>query len=182
MFLVFQPSSLCIDVASVLLLLKKGAILINTSRGGLVDTSARVSGLQSGIIGGCGLDVDENEGDYFFQDWSGKPVVVGIRVCCYGLFCHPPHRQPVMLWSSWTTCSSSSSEPALFYLSLAIFPQDSTLVSLLGNNRVVMTAHQAFFTSEAIDKIVLTTIENFDNNSSELRGNDLPNSICSAWL
>jgi lactate dehydrogenase-like 2-hydroxyacid dehydrogenase len=96
--------------ASVLPLLKKGVILINTSRGGLVDTSALVSGLQSGIIGGCGLDVYENEGDYFFQDWSGKPVVVSIGVCCYGLICHPPHRQPVMLWPSWKTFALSWSE------------------------------------------------------------------------
>ena len=96
--------------ASILPLLKKGVILINTSRGGLVDTSALVSGLQSGIIGGCGLDVYENEGDYFFQDWSGKPVVVSIGVCCYGLICHPPHRQPVMLWPSWKTFALSWSE------------------------------------------------------------------------
>ncbi|KAL3816506.1 hypothetical protein ACHAXA_011311 [Cyclostephanos tholiformis] len=123
------PSTTHIINSSVLPLLKKGVILINTSRGGLVDTSALVSGLQSGVIGGCGLDVYENEGDYFFQDWSGKPVV------------------------------------------------DNTLVSLLGNNRVVMTAHQAFFTSEAIDKIVSTTIENIDNYSSGLRGGNLPNSI-----
>lgn len=60
--------------ADVLPKLKKGVILINTSRGGLIDTPALVTGLQSGIIGGCGLDVYENEGDYFFQDWSGKAV------------------------------------------------------------------------------------------------------------
>lgn len=47
--------------------LKKGVILINTSRGGLIDTTALVSGLQSGVIGGCGLDVYENEAEYFFQ-------------------------------------------------------------------------------------------------------------------
>jgi len=41
----------------VLPMLKKGVILINTSRGGLIDTNALISGLHSGIIGGCGLDV-----------------------------------------------------------------------------------------------------------------------------
>lgn len=116
--------------ADVLPKLKKGVILINTSRGGLIDTSALVTGLQSGIIGGCGLDVYENEGDYFFQDWSGKAV------------------------------------------------EDSTLVSLLGSNRVVMTPHQAFFTREAIDQIVKTTLDNLNNFSTGLRGSDLPNSIC----
>jgi hypothetical protein len=55
--------------------------------------------------------------------------------------------------------------------------QDNTLVSLLGSNRVVMTAHQAFFTSEAINKIISATIENIDNYSSGLRGEDPPNSI-----
>lgn len=109
--------------------LKKGVLLINTSRGGLIDTAALTKGLQSGIIGGCGLDVYENEGDYFFQDWSARSI------------------------------------------------EDSTLVSLLGNNKVVMTAHQAFFTREAIDKIVSTTLENLENHTKGLRGKDLPNHV-----
>lgn len=163
--------------ASVLPLLKKGVILINTSRGGLVDTSALLSGLQSGVIGGCGLDVYENEGDYFFQDWSGKPVMVSIGACCYCLICCF-RRQPVMFGRRPRLARRHRLSTVLFHLPLAILPQDNTLVSLLGNNRVVMTAHQAFFTSEAIDKIVSTTIENFDNYSSGLRGEDLPNSIC----
>lgn len=41
---------------------KYGAILINTSRGGLVETSALVEGLQEGILSGVGLDVLEEEG------------------------------------------------------------------------------------------------------------------------
>mmetsp|Transcript_24166 Transcript_24166/g.48065 ORF Transcript_24166/g.48065 Transcript_24166/m.48065 type:complete len:412 (+) Transcript_24166:188-1423(+) len=114
----------------VLPMLKKGVILINTSRGGLIDTNALISGLHSGIIGGCGLDVYENEGEYFFQDYSSKSI------------------------------------------------KDERLVAMLGNNRIVMTAHQAFFTKEAIDKIVSTTVENFYNFASGLRGSDLPNSVC----
>ena len=75
------------------------------------------------------MDVYENEGDYFFQDWSAKNV------------------------------------------------DDPVLTQLLGNNKVVMTAHQAFFTREAIDKIVSTTIENIQEYSEGLRGKDLSNCV-----
>ena len=54
--------------------LKKGVILINTSRGGLIDTEALVEGLSKGIFGGVGLDVFENESDYFFRDWGAKAI------------------------------------------------------------------------------------------------------------
>ena len=74
--------------------LKKGVIIVNTARGGLVDTKALISGLQGGIIGGCGIDVFENEAEYFFQDWSAKNIT------------------------------------------------DPELTALLGNNKVVLTAHQ----------------------------------------
>mmetsp|Transcript_28901 Transcript_28901/g.54308 ORF Transcript_28901/g.54308 Transcript_28901/m.54308 type:complete len:536 (+) Transcript_28901:76-1683(+) len=92
--------------------LKPGVILINSSRGGLVDTKSVLKGIQSGIIAGYGADVYENEGDYFFQDWSARSI------------------------------------------------PDPTLVALLGNNNVLLTAHQAFFTQEAVDAIVNVTIDN----------------------
>jgi D-lactate dehydrogenase len=50
--------------------MKKGAMLINTSRGGLIETQAVVDGLKSGQIGALGLDVYEEEGDLFFEDLS----------------------------------------------------------------------------------------------------------------
>lgn len=51
-------------------LMKKGVIIINTSRGGLIESKALLSALQNGIIGGAGLDVYEEEADLFFEDKS----------------------------------------------------------------------------------------------------------------
>lgn len=50
--------------------MKPGVMLINTSRGGLVDTKAVISGLKSGQIGYLGLDVYEEEAGLFFEDHS----------------------------------------------------------------------------------------------------------------
>jgi D-lactate dehydrogenase len=50
--------------------MKKGVMLINTSRGGLIETQAVINGLKSGKIGALGLDVYEEEGDLFFEDLS----------------------------------------------------------------------------------------------------------------
>lgn len=54
--------------------MKKGVMLINTSRGGLVDTKAVIAGLKSAHIGYLGLDVYEEEGDLFFDDLSDKII------------------------------------------------------------------------------------------------------------
>lgn len=50
--------------------MKKGCVLINTSRGGLIDTKALVAALENETIAGAGLDVYEQESAYFFQDKS----------------------------------------------------------------------------------------------------------------
>lgn len=53
-------------------LMKDGVILINTSRGALIDTQALIKGINSHKIGGVGMDVYEEEDSYFFEDWSNK--------------------------------------------------------------------------------------------------------------
>lgn len=54
--------------------MKPGVVLINTSRGGLVDTEALLVGLKSGHIASAGLDVYEGEAGYFFEDMSDKVI------------------------------------------------------------------------------------------------------------
>jgi D-lactate dehydrogenase len=52
--------------------MKNEVILINTSRGGLVDTAALIEAVKARKIGGVGLDVYEEEDDYFFEDKSNE--------------------------------------------------------------------------------------------------------------
>jgi D-lactate dehydrogenase len=54
--------------------MKMGVVLLNTSRGALVDTAAVIEGLKSGKIGYLGLDVYEEEGDLFFEDLSNVVI------------------------------------------------------------------------------------------------------------
>jgi D-lactate dehydrogenase len=50
--------------------MRDGVMIINTSRGALIDTLAVIEGLKSGRVGYLGLDVYEEEGDLFFEDLS----------------------------------------------------------------------------------------------------------------
>lgn len=93
--------------------MKKGVMLINTSRGALIDTVAIIKNLKSGKIGYLGLDVYEEEGDLFFEDVSDKIL------------------------------------------------EDDVFARLLTFPNVLITGHQAFFTSEALDSIAKTTLQNF---------------------
>jgi D-lactate dehydrogenase len=55
--------------------LKRGVMLINTGRGGLVQTTAVVEGLKSGHIGYFGMDVYEEEDGLFFEDHSDEDLL-----------------------------------------------------------------------------------------------------------
>ena len=95
-----------------LALMRPGVILINVSRGGLIDTKALIGALKLGKIGGVGLDVYEEEGGIFFEDLSCKIL------------------------------------------------QDDDLARLLTFRNVLITAHQAFLTQEALAEIARVTVAN----------------------
>jgi len=54
--------------------MKKGVMIINTSRGGLLDSSAAIQALKQGKIGALGLDVYEEEQELFFEDKSNEVI------------------------------------------------------------------------------------------------------------
>ena len=92
--------------------MKPGVMLVNTSRGGLVDTRAVIAALKTGRIGTLGLDVYEEEADLFFEDKSN--TIIG----------------------------------------------DDVFSRLLTFPNVVVTAHQAFFTRNALEAIAAQTVRN----------------------
>jgi len=92
--------------------MQPGAMLINTGRGGLVDTPALIDALKNGQLGYLGLDVYEEEAQLFFEDRSDLPL------------------------------------------------QDDVLARLLTFPNVIVTAHQAFLTREALAAIADTTLHN----------------------
>lgn len=67
----FSETYHLIDAAAIERM-KKGVMVINTSRGGLLDTRALINGLKSEKIGSAGLDVYEEEAGIFFHDMSDK--------------------------------------------------------------------------------------------------------------
>lgn len=54
--------------------MKQGVMLINTGRGPLLDTTALIEGLKTRKIGSAGLDVYEEESQYFFEDFSNEVI------------------------------------------------------------------------------------------------------------
>lgn len=95
--------------------MKDGVIIINCSRGNLINTNDLIDSLSSGKIGGVGLDVYENEEDFFLKDMSGS------------------------------------------------YSRDKNLSLLISMPNVLITSHQAFFTSEALNKIASDTCQNISD-------------------
>ena len=60
--------------ARTLARMKQGVMLINTSRGRLIDTQAVIDAVKTGRVGAVGLDVYEEEEGIFFEDWSSRIV------------------------------------------------------------------------------------------------------------
>ena len=54
--------------------MKRGAMLVNTSRGALIDTRAVIGALKAGTLGSLGIDVYEEEADLFFENLSGQVI------------------------------------------------------------------------------------------------------------
>ncbi len=95
--------------------MKDGVMLINTSRGAILDTVAVIQGLKDGKIGNLGLDVYEEEDNLFFEDLSDTII------------------------------------------------QDDVFSRLLTFPNVLVTAHQGFFTREALKAIADVTLGNLDD-------------------
>lgn len=74
MFLPLYPSTYHIINEENIFKIKKGAFLINVSRGGLIDTKAILKALKADHFSGVALDVYEQEGDIFYQDLSATGV------------------------------------------------------------------------------------------------------------
>ena len=104
--------------------MKEHVMIINTSRGGLIETACVIEGLKKGKIGYLGIDVYEQEEKLFFRDLSADII------------------------------------------------QDDAIQRLMSFPNVLVTAHQAFFTNEALTQIALIT---FNNIKSLLTENDIKN-------
>jgi D-lactate dehydrogenase len=68
------PSSRHMIGEASLAVMKPGVMLINTSRGAVIDTRALIAALKRGHVGSVGLDVYEQEGDLFFKDLSSEVI------------------------------------------------------------------------------------------------------------
>ncbi|OJV21914.1 MAG: hydroxyacid dehydrogenase [Dyadobacter sp. 50-39] len=94
--------------------MKKGVTLINTSRGGLINTTDMIQALKSKQVAYLGIDVYEQEDKLFFRDLTGSII------------------------------------------------EDDVIQRLLSFPNVLVTAHQAFFTEEALSEIAQVTLKSID--------------------
>ncbi len=110
--------------------LKKGVVLINTSRGPIIETKALIAGLKKSHINGAALDVYEFESELFFADHSAEII------------------------------------------------QDEHIARLMSFPNVLITAHQGFLTTEALDEISHITLENILDFQRNGPSSNSPNKIC----
>jgi D-lactate dehydrogenase len=96
-------------------LMEQKPMIVNTSRGGLIDATAIIKAIKNYQISAIGLDVYEEEEKIFFEDFSNSNIT------------------------------------------------DDVLSRLISFNNVLITSHQAFFTTEAVNAIANTTLGNIDN-------------------
>jgi len=106
--------------------MKNGVMLINTSRGAILDTPAAIEALKQGKLGYLGIDVYEQEDKLFFRDLSESLI------------------------------------------------DDEDILRLMSFSNVLITAHQGFFTTEALTEIAQTTLHNL---SDAERGLTNPNQL-----
>ena len=109
------PETAQIINSGTLKMMKDNAMLINTSRGGLINTEHAIAALRSKKLGYLGIDVYEQEEGVFFNNLQEQII------------------------------------------------DDDTLGLLMSFPNVLVTAHQAFFTREALDEITRTTVENIED-------------------
>lgn len=69
-----MPATRHLIDAAAIARMKRGVMLINTSRGAVVDTRAVIDALKSRQLGALGIDVYEEEADLFFEDHSATPI------------------------------------------------------------------------------------------------------------
>jgi len=74
LYLPLTPETRHIIDTEAIAKMRRGVMIINTGRGGLVDTQALIDGLKSGQVGSAGLDVYEEESEYFFEDYSNMVI------------------------------------------------------------------------------------------------------------
>ena len=100
-------------------------MLINTSRGGLINTDDAIHALRNKKLGYLGIDVYEQEEGLFFHNLQEEII------------------------------------------------DDNTLAQLMSFPNVLITAHQAFFTREALDEITRTTLQNIKDFEEGKTNNNL---------